>query len=130
MTKPLHLFLLLAIIIMCTSCTEQDTQEPYVIETSPPNGSIDVDPSITELSVTFDEEMQDGNWSWAYTKKEDFPETTGQPYYTEKFTKNSLPVKLEPNKEYVIWINSQKHKNFKDKAGNSASPYRWVFKTK
>ena len=41
-----------------------------------------------------------------------------------------MPVKLEPNKEYEIWINSEKFKNFKDQAGNSSSPFRLVFKTK
>ena len=110
--------------------TENDLKAPSVIETFPTNGSIDVDPSINEIAVTFDEEMMDGNWSWAYTNKNKFPEMNGQPYYVEKFTKNILPVKLESNKEYEIWINSKKFKKFKDKAGNSATPFKWVFKTK
>ena len=81
------------------------------------------------MSVTFSEEMQDGNWSWAYTTKNTFPEMTGQPTYSENFTKNTLPIKLEPNKEYEVWINSQKFGNFKDKSGNSAIPYKLTFKT-
>ena len=112
------------------SCTGNDSKAPTVIATFPPNGSTDVDPLVNEISVTFDEEMMDGNWSWAYTNIDQFPEMTDQPYYTEKFTKNILPVKLESNKEYEIWINSEKFKNFKDKAGNPAIPFLWVFKTK
>jgi len=53
--------------------------------------------------------MMDGNWSWAYTNKNEFPKIKGQPYYTGNNTKNNLPVILEPNKEYIIWINSEKY---------------------
>jgi hypothetical protein len=107
-----------------------DTQPPRVVETFPLNGSRDVDPAITEISVTFNEEMMDGSWAWAYTRKEDFPRAKGQTYYTENNTKIVLPVILEPDKEYEIWINSEKHRGFKDKSGNSAVPFVFKFKTK
>lgn len=112
------------------ACAEKDTMPPRVVHTFPVNGSQEVDPSITEISVTFDKEMMDGNWSWAYTEKNEFPQITGQAYYRDNNTKNVLPVKLEPNKEYVIWINSAKHKNFKDTSGNSAFPFKFTFKTR
>jgi hypothetical protein len=54
----------------------------------------------------------------------------GDPYFTDNFTRNILPVKLESNKKYEIWINSEKFKNFKDKAGNPSTPYKFVFKTR
>jgi hypothetical protein len=38
-------------------------------------------------------------------------------------------VKLEPGKTYVIWLNSQKFRNFKDKDGQPAVPYLLVFET-
>jgi hypothetical protein len=41
-----------------------------------------------------------------------------------------MPVKLEPGKTYVIWINSQKFNYFKDTQNNSAIPYLLVFETK
>lgn len=122
--------IVLAVVIGFISCTQSDSKATSVIATFPPNGTTDVDPSINEISDTFDEEMIDGNWSWTYTYKNQFPEMIGQPYYTEKFTKNILPVKLQSNKEYEIWINSEKFKNFKGKAGNSVTPFKWVFKTK
>ena len=112
------------------SCAQTDSKAPNVIDTFPVTGSTEVDPAITEISVTFDEPMTDGNWSWAYTNKDSFPEMSGQPYYMPGLTKNVLPVKLEPSKEYEIWINSEKFKNFKDQAGNPAIPFRFVFKTK
>ena len=74
--------------------------------------------------------MMDQNWSWAYTNENEFPEMTGEPFYTDSYTKNVLPVKLEPNKEYVIWLNSAKFKNFKDKSGNHLVPFRFTFKTR
>ena len=103
---------------------------PNVIETFPVTGSTDVDPSITEISVTFDEPMMDGSWSWAYSNKDMFPEMNGQPYYQPGHTKNVLPVKLESNKEYEVWINTDQFRNFKDQSGNSAIPFRLVFKTR
>lgn len=123
-------YLLVLTALSTLSCAENDTVAPSVVRTVPINGSNDVEPSLTEMSVTFNEEMQDGNWSWAYTTKDKFPEITGQPVFSEKFTKNTLPIKLEPNKEYEVWINSEKFGNFKDKAGNSAAPFKLTFKTR
>lgn len=124
--------LLLAIILLSfgTGCEKKDSEPPRVIQTAPLNGSQDVDPSLRELSVTFNEEMMDGNWSWVYEDKALFPRIVGQAYYTDHGTVNRLPVKLEPNKEYVIWINSSKFRNYKDKSGNSAIPFRFTFKTR
>ncbi len=130
MKQRLYFLVVVIIFSICISCTESDSKAPNVIETFPISGSIDVDPTITEISVTFDEPMTDGNWSWAYTTKNKFPEMTGQPYYQPGLIKNVLPVRLEPNKEYEIWINSEQFKNFKDQSGNSSIPFRFVFKTK
>ena len=80
--------------------------------------------------MTFDEKMTDGNWSWVYEDKKTFPQMTGQAYYSDNYTKNVLPVNLQANKDYVIWINSSQHKNFKDKNGNSALPFKFTFKTR
>ena len=130
MKRLYHFLLLVLIASICLSCTETDSKVPSVVETFPVTGSTDVDPSTSEISVTFDEPMKDGNWSWAYTNKDQFPEMNGQPYYAPGHIKNLLPVKLESNKEYEVWINSEKFRNFKDRAGNSATPFRLVFKTK
>ena len=107
-----------------------DTEAPTVISTTPPNGSQDVSPDTTEISVTFSEAMMDKSWSWAYEQQDKFPQITGDPGYDASFTINTLPVILEPNKEYEIWINTSQFKNFADKAGNPATPYKLMFKTK
>ncbi len=109
---------------------EKSSSLPKIIDTSPENGSQNVDPTLTEISVTFDQPMLDKSWSWAYEDKDKFPKMTDDPYYTEDYTKCVLPVKLEPNKEYLIWINTTKFKNFKSKTGIPAEPFRLIFKTK
>ena len=103
---------------------------PVVTATNPANGALDVDASLTEISVTFDRPMMDKSWSWCFEDREKFPEPAGPPYYTNNGTTCVLKVKLQPGKEYVIWINTARFKNFKDKSGVSAEPYRYTFKTK
>ena len=130
MRKMILMILAGAMIVVSAACAEKDTTPPSVVITSPQNGSLDVDPSLTELSVVFNEEMKDGNWSWAYADKNKFPVMTGQPRYVDNNTKNILPVKLESGREYVVWINTSQYQNFKDKSGNPAIPFKLSFKTK
>ncbi len=121
--------ILLVTLSIFAGCAKKDTVPPTVVTTYPQNGSIDVDSSLTEISVTFNEEMIDG-CSWCAENQDSFPQMNGSPYYTDGNTRNILPVKLLPGKEYVIWINTSKYTNFKDKSGNSAEPYKFTFKTK
>lgn len=107
-----------------------DTTPPTVVSTQPANGAKNVDPAKTTISATFSEPMKDGNWSWAYTKASEFPEVAGKPRFENGDTKNILPVKLEPGRTYVIWLNSKSQKNFKDRAGNPSVPFKWTFSTR
>jgi hypothetical protein len=84
--KPLFV-LLLVLISFGAACAEKDTKPPRVVSTSPTNGSQGVDPSTKEISVTFDEEMIDGNWSWAYTEKTSQIGTEQGICYLDKFSK-------------------------------------------
>lgn len=114
-----------------TSSTNQSsTDAPKVISTFPVNGAQDVDPSTSEIWVKFDKAMKDKSWSWAYANKNEFPELNGDPNYVDNFTKCNLPVKLESNKEYVIWVNMENHSNFMDQSGIPSAPYKFTFKTK
>ena len=116
------------IVSLLAGCGGNDVA-PSVLETVPANGDRQVDPGLSELSVTFSEEMKDGNWSWVYENEGTFPEMTGQPRYLDGLTRNVLPVRLEPNKEYVVWINGSKFTNFKDKSGNPVVPFKLTFRT-
>ncbi len=103
---------------------------PVVVKTVPEAGGNDVDPKLTEIKVTFSKEMKDGTWSWSTLSQESFPETNGKPKYLSDKRTSVLPVKLESNKTYAIWVNSAKYGNFKDSGGQSVVPYLLVFKTK
>ncbi len=103
---------------------------PTVIATVPANYSSDVSPERNEISVTFDQTMQDGSWSWVRWNYP-FPETTGDPRYDITKTTCTLPVKLEPGKAYLVRINTEpEYMGFRSNQGISAQPYVLVFATK
>jgi RNA polymerase sigma-70 factor (ECF subfamily) len=94
------------------------------------SGAQEVDPSITEIRVTYSKDMKNGSWSWSTWGQENFPQTTGKPRYEPDKRTCVLPVVLQPNKFYAIWLNSQNFGNFQDPTGRRAVPYLLVFKTK
>lgn len=105
-----------------------ETAPPVVVRTEPVAGANRVDPRTSEIVVRFTKTMQDASWSWDTYSQESYPETTGQPKYADPQT-CVLPVKLQPNKFYAIWVNSEKFKNFKDTGGRPAVPYLLTFTT-
>ena len=134
MTKKVLVSILVFLgLFICAPLSEgadNSTVFPRVIATNPKNGSAEVDPSLSRITVTFNKPMLDKSWSWSYEDKDSFPQTAGEPSYTENGTTCVLPVKLEPGKRYVIWINTARFKNFKDRNGNAVEPYRLVFTTR
>jgi hypothetical protein len=107
-----------------------ENSPPVVVKTIPAAGSEDVDSKLAEIKVTFSKEMQDGSWSWVQLSDASFPKIDGKPSYEKNQRTCVLPVKLEADKTYAIWINTEKFENFKDKQGQAAVPYLLVFKTK
>ena len=102
---------------------------PVVVRTVPVAGTTDVDPALTEIRVTFSKPMEDGSWSWSTWGEENFPEMIGKPRYLPDGRTCVLRVKLQPDKFYATWLNSDKYHNFKDGAGESAVPYLLTFVT-
>jgi RNA polymerase sigma-70 factor (ECF subfamily) len=108
-----------------------DLMPPVVINTVPQSGDTGVDPSKTSIKVTFSKRMKTNNmWSWVKVSDETFPEITGKIQYLADEKTCILPVKLEPGKTYIIWINSKKYNSFRDKNNTPAVPYLLVFETK
>ena len=108
------------------------TMPPSVVKTTPQSGDTNVDPSLSEVLVTFSKDMMTNQmWSWCSQTPETFPEIDKAHirYLNDKRT-CVLPVKLKPGKTYIIWINSQKFNHFKDTNHNSALPYLLVFQTR
>lgn len=133
------LSMMLAVSFLAAGCDQmdkmkgksKDTTAPRILETFPLNGATGVDPATEEIWVKFNEEMADMSWSWTTGPDQTtFPRMKSQPYYTEDNTRNNLPVILEPDKVYEIWINNEKFKNFKDKSGNPTVPFKFYFTTK
>jgi RNA polymerase sigma-70 factor (ECF subfamily) len=128
----LIVILVFATLFLCSPFSKgADNSEvsPKVIATNPANGATDVDPSLAKITVTFNKQMLDKSWSWSYEDKDSFPQTAGQPFYTDKEKTCVLPVKLEPGRQYVLWINTARFKNFKDRSGNAVEPYKLSFTT-
>jgi RNA polymerase sigma-70 factor (ECF subfamily) len=103
---------------------------PVVIATMPESGASDVDPSLTELRVTFSRPMQDRSWSWVKLDESSFPPMTGQPRYLKDHRTCALPVALQPGKAYAIWINSDNFQNFRGYNSQPAVPYLLIFETR
>lgn len=103
---------------------------PVVVKTFPESGGTNVDPSISEIRVTFSKEMMERSWSWVQMTPHSFPKLIGSPRYLEDKRTCVVNVELEPGKTYVIWLNSDKFRNFRDKDGRPSLPYLLVFETR
>ena len=107
-----------------------DSVAPVVVKTVPEAGTKDVVPGEAEIKVTFSKEMTNGSWSWSSAWKDSTPEFVGKPSYDADKKTCTVKVKLEPNKSYGLWLNSQNFHGFKDSNGHVAVPYLLVFQTK
>jgi hypothetical protein len=104
---------------------------PVVVRTEPAAGDTGVDAAkVTEIRVTFSKDMADTSWSWSQVSDESFPKAAGKPRYEADKRTCVLPVKLEPGRAYVVWLNPQKYQGFRDAGGRPAVFYPLVFETK
>ena len=102
---------------------------PHVVAFDPPLGATNVDPARTTLAVTFDRAMDREGWAWVIEDKATAPDI-GESTWDAAVRTNSAPVKLEPGKTYVVWINSPQYSYFKDPQGRAATPVRWSCTTR
>lgn len=134
--KPLTVLLLVSVLAFGRLSAQTDATPtvdsvaPVVVKTIPEAGSKDVASGEVEIKVTFSKEMADESWSWSSAWKDSAPAVIGKPRYDTNHRTCILKVKLEPNKTYGYWINSQKFSGFRDKQGKAAIPYFFVFQTK
>jgi len=113
-------------------CRAQDVDSvaPVVVKTVPEAGTKEVAPGEVEIKVTFSKAMMSGSWSWSSAWKDSEPQFVGKPAYDADGKTCIVKVKLEPNKNYGVWLNSQNFHGFKDVNGHAAVPYLLVFQTK
>jgi hypothetical protein len=113
---------------MAESATAEDAP-PQIIATSPQVGDTEVDPALTEITITFDREMG-GGFSWTGGGPDYPPGIEGQkPRWRDSRT-CVLPVKLEAARYYRVGINSKSYRNFRAKNGVSAEPSAIYFTTR
>jgi hypothetical protein len=126
----------LAVVALCQFATtfsqaqDIDSVAPVVVKAVPEAGSKDVSPGVVEIRVTFSKAMKDQSWSWSSAWKDSVPEAVGKPRYEADHKTCVLKVKLDPNRTYGYWINSQNFHGFQDRQGRSAVPYLFAFRTK
>ena len=102
---------------------------PSIVRMSPPNSATDVDPSMTVLEIKFNMPMG-GGFSWTTRgQKDKFPEGTGKPSWSSDKKTCMMPVKLYPNRSYVIGVNSRSAQNFRSASGVPVPMVTWTFTT-
>jgi beta-lactamase regulating signal transducer with metallopeptidase domain len=106
------------------------TAKPQIVSLNPKNGTMDVDPKLAEIRVTFNVAMGDG-FSWTGGGS-DFPKAPEgkKAFWTDDHMTCVMPVELEPGKVYRLGLNSPSHKNFQSAGGVPLDPVTITFKTK
>ncbi len=103
--------------------------EPIVMRSTPKALSDNVAPTVSKITVTFDQAMHNGSWSWV-GGGDTFPKDgVGKVSYDATLKTCTLPVKLEPGKVYWVGINSPSFQNFQNRAGSPARRYVILFAT-
>jgi RNA polymerase sigma-70 factor (ECF subfamily) len=104
------------------------TDVPRVVTLSPPAGATVDAAAVGELRVVFDRPMGEG-WSWVMENGASFPPVAGEAYQTPDALSAVLPVRLEPGKSYVVWLNGEHYSGFHARGGLPLPPVRWTFST-
>ena len=103
---------------------------PSVVRTVPVCGDRMVDPALDRIEVTFSKDMiTERMWSFCQVSDETFPRVPEgrEIRYRDDHRTCVLPVELEPDTTYVIWINRGRFNSFRDTAGHPSVPYLLVF---
>lgn len=108
---------------------ELEEKRPKIIEMMPANGARYVDPGLKALVVSFDRPMQDGSWS-VVGSGPDFPELPGSVSYDEARRVLTIPVKLKPDWNYELWLNTAQYHSFRSAEGVTLRPVRVTFRTR
>ncbi|MEQ1853327.1 MAG: S41 family peptidase [Chthoniobacteraceae bacterium] len=94
---------------------------PKVVKAAPDNAQNDVDPSVSELRIVFDQPMNPGGRSIVNSSRGLLPEFIDKPQWDNDRT-FVWKMKLQPNTGYWLSINSR--------SGEPAEPYPIAFRTR
>ncbi len=101
---------------------------PKFVTSTVEDGQDDVDPGVTEIRVTFDQAMNQTSWS-VVGGGPTFPEMIGKPRWADEKT-IVIGVKLQPDHEYRLSLNSDTFQGFRSRSGEAAAPQPMAFKTR
>jgi len=107
--------------VTLTAALSAKAERPQVIKATPDNGDTEVDPDLKEIRVEFDQDMNQGGYSWV-GGGESYPKLRGRARWTSPRV-CVLPVELKPDHEYWLSINSHTFTNFMSVKGEPAVPY-------
>jgi len=104
--------------------------ELRVVATSPEHEEQNVDPDLVEITIVFNQAVNQEQWSFAAVDEGVSPEILGDPTFTDAKT-CVLPVRLAPDTTYGLSVNSEAHQNFIAAADPdlAAEPYVFTFTT-
>jgi hypothetical protein len=108
-----------------------EATEPHVVRTIPPDGAEGVDPSLAAITATFDRPMK-ASWSFMLSPEfgqAGFPKKTGDASLSADALTVTLPVALQPNTTYELWLNRPGTSGFQSAEGSPLQPYRIRFTT-
>lgn len=103
---------------------------PRVVATNPASGAV-VAAGPLVLSVTFDQRMRPGNYSFVQKDPAIYPDCgKNVPAQSADGRTFTLHCTVKPGHSYEIWFNSEPYLNFKSVDGVAATPFQLRFRTK
>jgi DNA-binding CsgD family transcriptional regulator len=102
---------------------------PRVVRTSPTQGAtIPLGPFA--LSVTYDQAMQPGNYSFVQVSADTFPDCDHLATQSADGRTYTMRCTAKPGHRYEAWFNRPPYMNFKAANGLPAEPYQLLFRVK
>jgi hypothetical protein len=102
---------------------------PKIVSTQPANGATGVDPGLSEITVTFDQDMDEGlSWTGGGPEYPTSPQGARAQWQDKRTC--VLPVALQSGHHYRVGINSPSYRNFRSTAGQPVVPSSISFTTR
>ena len=124
--KRLFFILFVSILSINFVSSQESIITPQIVKTFPDFGDCSVDPSIKEVIIEFNQDMNSG---MSLVNCPDMPNITGQAKWIDK-RKLSIPVKLYSNRIYQLAFNNERFSNFTNEAGVPLNQTLLIFQTR
>ena len=115
--------------VLAARASASSPHRPYVVDSLPKDGQVDVDPSMNTIAVAFSREMSTRRDGWVGTGPT-YPTVTGRSFWDRDRRLCRLPVRLTSGRCYVVGINEGTQSGFRGRHGAVALPYAIVFATR